>query len=165
MIRNQLSIRDKFHYRQGGWKYSGGVRLLLFVLLGVLFYFTLSGRLVPETYDIVPNTPAESTIRLRTAHPPSVAKTRGWRRRAAERQASSWMPPGSLSRPSLTRSFHVSEGPFGTSTIEMHPGTGQTSWHRLQPTHSGSSIQGTRSPAMDPKGRGRGAFAGRRRIA
>ncbi|WP_438446231.1 HD family phosphohydrolase [Gorillibacterium sp. sgz5001074] len=39
------------------------MRLLLFVLLGVLFYISLSGKLVPETYDIEPNTVAESTIR------------------------------------------------------------------------------------------------------
>lgn len=56
-------MKGKFSFAQGGWKYSGGVRLLLFMLLGVLLYVTLSGKLVPETYDIVPNTVAESTIR------------------------------------------------------------------------------------------------------
>lgn len=63
MIRNEGSIKGKLSYWQGGWKYSGTVRLMLFVLLGVLFYVSLSGKLVPQTYDIVPNTTAESTIR------------------------------------------------------------------------------------------------------
>ncbi len=63
MVRNEVSVKGKLSYWQGGWRYSGTVRLLLFVLLGVLFYISLSGKLVPETYDIEPNTVAESTIR------------------------------------------------------------------------------------------------------
>lgn len=63
MIRNVVPIKGKFSYNQGGWKQSGGVRFLLFTLFGVLLYFLLAGKLVPQTYDIVPNTVAESTIR------------------------------------------------------------------------------------------------------
>lgn len=62
MIRNEVSIKGKFSYRQGGWKYSRGIRYLLFVGLAVLFYVGLSGKLVPETYDIKPNTVSEKTI-------------------------------------------------------------------------------------------------------
>ena len=36
--------------------------------------------------------------------------------------------------------------PVGTSTIVMHCSTGQTSEHKLHPTHSSSSTWGTRSP-------------------
>ena len=36
----------------------------------------------------------------------------------------------------------------GASTITMQPGTGQTIWQRLQPTHSLSSMVGTREPSV-----------------
>jgi len=63
MTRNEVSIKKNISYRQGGWKHSGGIRLLLFILFAVLFYVTLAGRLVPQTYDIAPNTISEKTIR------------------------------------------------------------------------------------------------------
>ena len=66
---------------------------------------------------------------------------------------------GDLSRPAATRSFQVSAVPSRDSSIVMHPGTGQTSWHRLQPTHSGSSIHGTRSPARSAEDRAASARA------
>lgn len=63
LIRSEVSIRGKFNYRQTGWKYSGGVRFLIFLAVAVLFYLALQGRLVPRTYDIMPNTVSEKTIR------------------------------------------------------------------------------------------------------
>jgi cyclic-di-AMP phosphodiesterase PgpH len=63
MIRNVVPIKKKFSYSQGGWKQAGSVRFILFVLFAVLLYLLLAGKLVPQTYDIVPNTVAESNIR------------------------------------------------------------------------------------------------------
>lgn len=63
MIRNAVPVKKKFSYQQGGWKYALGVRIGLFAIFAVLLYALLSGNLVPQTYDIKPNTIAESTIR------------------------------------------------------------------------------------------------------
>lgn len=63
MVQKERALKKKFNYWQGGWKQAGGVRLGMFVLFAVMFYLLLSGKLVPQTYDIVPNTLAESTIR------------------------------------------------------------------------------------------------------
>lgn len=62
MILNEVSIKGKYSYRQGGWKYSRGIRFLLFAGLAVLFYAALAGKLVPETYDIKLGTISEKTI-------------------------------------------------------------------------------------------------------
>lgn len=62
MAQNQISIKGKLSYPYGGWKYSAVVRILLFVLFASLFYFTLSGKLVPKTYDIELGKPSETTI-------------------------------------------------------------------------------------------------------
>ncbi|MDF2925487.1 MAG: receptor with intracellular metal dependent phosphohydrolase [Paenibacillaceae bacterium] len=62
MMRKIMPIKRTFSYKQGGWKNSGAMRLLLFVLFGILLYLLLASKLVPETYDIVQNTVAESNI-------------------------------------------------------------------------------------------------------
>ena len=49
----------------------------------------------------------------------------------------------------FVRSSHVSGlRPVSTSTIVMHPSTGQTSEHKLHPTHSVSSTRGIRSSGV-----------------
>lgn len=63
MDQNQrISIDGKHSYRLGGWKTSLGIRLLLFALLGLLFYIALAGKLIPQTYDIEPGAVSEKTI-------------------------------------------------------------------------------------------------------
>ncbi|MDB5052268.1 MAG: receptor with intracellular metal dependent phosphohydrolase [Bacilli bacterium] len=56
MTRNEVSTDEKYTYRLTGWKYSSVIRLFLFFILMLLFYFSLSGKLVPQTYDIKPDT-------------------------------------------------------------------------------------------------------------
>ncbi|MFM9329705.1 HD family phosphohydrolase [Paenibacillus mesotrionivorans] len=63
MMRNSMKAKANFSSRPGGWKQAGSVRFLLFALFAVLLYLILADKLVPKTYDIVPNTPASSTIR------------------------------------------------------------------------------------------------------
>ncbi|REK61086.1 MAG: metal-dependent phosphohydrolase [Cohnella sp.] len=46
-----------------GWKTSGAVRTLLLLLFVLLFYFSLSSRLVPETYDITLGAKSEHDIK------------------------------------------------------------------------------------------------------
>jgi putative nucleotidyltransferase with HDIG domain len=62
LVQNQISIRGKHHYRAFGWKYSAGVRLLLFFSLILLFYFVVAGKLIPKTYDIELGSKSEKTI-------------------------------------------------------------------------------------------------------
>ena len=50
----------------------------------------------------------------------------------------------------FVRSSHVSGfSPVSTSTIVMHSSTGQTSEHKLQPTHSVSSTRGILSSGVE----------------
>lgn len=62
MIQQHISIKGKFQYRLGGWKYSAVVRFLLFLLLWLLFYFSFSGKIIPQTYDIQLNGVSEKSI-------------------------------------------------------------------------------------------------------
>jgi putative nucleotidyltransferase with HDIG domain len=63
MIKNEVNIQGKtFQYRLTGWKYSAGVRFLLFLVLALLFYFALYPKLVPQTFDIRLGGVAEKTI-------------------------------------------------------------------------------------------------------
>ncbi|MCY9669116.1 HDIG domain-containing protein [Paenibacillus alginolyticus] len=55
-------MRGKFHYQLNGWKYSAGIRVLLFLLLALIFYMSLYVKLVPQVYDIVLGTTSEKTI-------------------------------------------------------------------------------------------------------
>jgi cyclic-di-AMP phosphodiesterase PgpH len=52
MAQKQASTKGKFSYPLSGWKYSSIVRWLLFLLMALLFYFSLYGELVPKTFDI-----------------------------------------------------------------------------------------------------------------
>lgn len=54
MIRNQrISINGKsFSYRLSGWKYNAGIRVILLVGLAFLFYIALSGKWIPQRYDV-----------------------------------------------------------------------------------------------------------------
>ncbi|WP_307556096.1 MULTISPECIES: HD family phosphohydrolase [unclassified Paenibacillus] len=55
-------MKGKFHYQLNGWKYSTGIRVLLFLLLALIFYMSLYAKLVPQVYDIVLGTTSEKTI-------------------------------------------------------------------------------------------------------
>ncbi|GAA4858264.1 cyclic-di-AMP phosphodiesterase PgpH [Paenibacillus vulneris] len=61
-MKNQVSIQGKFHYKLAGWKYSALVRFLLFLVLTVMFYMALMGKLIPQTYDIQVGSTAEKDI-------------------------------------------------------------------------------------------------------
>jgi putative nucleotidyltransferase with HDIG domain len=60
--KNEVQMRGKFHYQLNGWKYSAGIRVLLFLLLALIFYMSLYVKLVPQVYDIVLGTTSEKTI-------------------------------------------------------------------------------------------------------
>ncbi|WP_409341325.1 HD family phosphohydrolase [Paenibacillus sp. MBLB4367] len=62
MIRDEMSIKGKLNQRLTGWKYSAGMRIILFLALALFFYGSLSGKVLPQTYDIKPNTVSEKTI-------------------------------------------------------------------------------------------------------
>jgi len=63
MLMNEQNLgKDKPGWRGAGWKQSFWVRLLLFAVMGLLFYFSLLGPLVPQTYHIVKGQKAEKTI-------------------------------------------------------------------------------------------------------
>ncbi|RUS48487.1 HD family phosphohydrolase [Cohnella sp. AR92] len=50
-------------FSAGGWKHSGAVRIILLLLFVLLFYLSLSPRLVPETYDIALGSKSENEIK------------------------------------------------------------------------------------------------------
>ncbi len=62
MKKNEVQMKGKFHYQLNGWKYSAGIRVLLFLLLALIFYMSLYVKLVPQVYDIVLGTTSEKTI-------------------------------------------------------------------------------------------------------
>lgn len=53
---------DKQETRLFGWRSSLWMRLLLYVLMGLIFYISLLGPLVPQKYDIQLGLPVEKTI-------------------------------------------------------------------------------------------------------
>lgn len=56
-------LKDRaLQYRTSGWKYSVATRYLLFLFLMLLFFVSLSPRLLPERYDIQVNMPSEKEI-------------------------------------------------------------------------------------------------------
>lgn len=61
-MKNQVSIQGKFQYRLAGWKYSAPLRIVLFVVLAVIFYTALMGKLIPQTFDIQLGSTAEKDI-------------------------------------------------------------------------------------------------------
>ncbi|MEX2462407.1 MAG: HDIG domain-containing metalloprotein [Paenibacillaceae bacterium] len=62
MNRTEESIGNKVNDWASSWRNNPFVRVVLFVLLIVLFYFSLSNKLVPKTYDIQPDTYSGKTI-------------------------------------------------------------------------------------------------------
>ncbi|RAV21756.1 HD family phosphohydrolase [Paenibacillus contaminans] len=62
MIRNDKPIKGKVQLRFSNWKYSAGMRIVLFLALALFFYASLAGKVLPQTYDIKPNTVSEKTI-------------------------------------------------------------------------------------------------------
>ncbi|GIP39614.1 cyclic-di-AMP phosphodiesterase PgpH [Paenibacillus sp. J31TS4] len=56
------SLKPNTASRQTGWRTSGLVRFFLFVALALILYASLLGKVVPQTYDIRPNTVSEKTI-------------------------------------------------------------------------------------------------------
>ncbi|MFK7693441.1 HD family phosphohydrolase [Paenibacillus sp. HJGM_3] len=64
MSRNgRFSTNGKsFSYRLNGWKYSVGIRVILFVGLAFLFYMALSGKWIPQRYDLQLGMASDRTI-------------------------------------------------------------------------------------------------------
>jgi putative nucleotidyltransferase with HDIG domain len=62
VMKNEVQMKGKFHYQLNGWKYSTGIRILLFLLLALVFYISLYAKLVPQVYDIELGTTSETTI-------------------------------------------------------------------------------------------------------
>lgn len=62
MASKQPSKLSGFVYTNNGWKYSTATRYALFLLLGLVFYFSLSSDLLPKRYDIKENTLSEKEI-------------------------------------------------------------------------------------------------------
>lgn len=61
-MKNEVQMKGKFHYRLSGWKYNTGVKVILFLILGLIFYVTLYAKLVPQVFDITLGMKSEKTI-------------------------------------------------------------------------------------------------------
>lgn len=61
MVR-KFSIFSRIARHFGSWKNSSGIRLVLFLSLGIFFYFILSGHLISKTYDLDVNSVANQPI-------------------------------------------------------------------------------------------------------
>lgn len=62
MTRKELSMGSKVNDWALDWRSNPLLRFILFFLLILFFYFSLSNKLVPKTYDIEPDTYSEKTI-------------------------------------------------------------------------------------------------------
>jgi putative nucleotidyltransferase with HDIG domain len=62
MSKTEMQSRGITYDQLIGWKYSGWTRLLLFLLLMLLFYFSLSPKLIPQVYDIQLGAASAKTI-------------------------------------------------------------------------------------------------------
>jgi len=63
VVQNQRNSNDgQPTIRPGGWKTSFGIRLLLFVLLGLLFYIAVDSRVIPQTFNVQLGAVSEKTI-------------------------------------------------------------------------------------------------------
>ncbi|AHV98434.1 HD family phosphohydrolase [Paenibacillus sabinae] len=62
MASKQPSKFSGFSYNVSGWKYSAVTRYALFLLLGILVYFSLSPDLLPKRYDIKEGTNSAKEI-------------------------------------------------------------------------------------------------------
>jgi len=62
MQNSEQNAKDKPAARASGWRNNGWIRLLLFLSMGLIFYVSLIGPLVPQKYNIVKGMPAEKRI-------------------------------------------------------------------------------------------------------
>ncbi|MFI2857438.1 HD family phosphohydrolase [Paenibacillus sp. JSM ZJ436] len=62
MAPNKPSTDKSMSIRHNGWKYSVATRYILFLLLALLIYISLSLKLLPERYDIQVGTRSEKSI-------------------------------------------------------------------------------------------------------
>ncbi|WP_019909249.1 HD family phosphohydrolase [Paenibacillus sp. HW567] len=62
MASKQPTKLSGFVYSNNGWKYSAATRYALFLLLALVFYFSLSSDLVPKKYDIKEGTHSAKEI-------------------------------------------------------------------------------------------------------
>jgi putative nucleotidyltransferase with HDIG domain len=62
MASKQPTKLSGFVYSNNGWKYSAVTRYALFLLLGLVFYFSLAPDLLPKRYDIKEGTPSAKEI-------------------------------------------------------------------------------------------------------
>lgn len=62
MTSNDRNNRSKLHTKTAGWKHSVGVRYALFLLLIIVFYFSLSPNLLPDKYNIAVGLPSDKEI-------------------------------------------------------------------------------------------------------
>ncbi|SEB41108.1 HDIG domain-containing metalloprotein [Paenibacillus sp. GP183] len=62
MSKTEMQAKSKIHDQLIGWKYSGWTRILLFLMLMLLFYFSLSPKLIPQVYDIKLGAASAKTI-------------------------------------------------------------------------------------------------------
>ncbi|ASA23603.1 HD family phosphohydrolase [Paenibacillus donghaensis] len=62
MASKQPTKLNGFVYSSSGWKYSVATRYALFLLLGIVFYFSLSSDLLPKRYDIKEGTQSAKEI-------------------------------------------------------------------------------------------------------
>ncbi|WP_054941792.1 HD family phosphohydrolase [Paenibacillus ihuae] len=74
MASKQPSKLSGFVYSNNGWKYSAATRYALFLLLGIVFYFSLSSDLLPKRYDIKVNTTSAKEITAPKQIPDDKAK-------------------------------------------------------------------------------------------
>lgn len=61
-MNQKEDVPRKFALGISGWKQSAVVRLFLFFAIALTLYFSLADRLIPQTYDIQPNTISDRTI-------------------------------------------------------------------------------------------------------
>lgn len=74
MASKQPSKLSGFVYSTNGWKYSAVSRYALFLLLGLVFYFSLSSDLLPKKYDIKEGTRSAKEITAPKQIPDTNAK-------------------------------------------------------------------------------------------
>ncbi|TVX94296.1 HD family phosphohydrolase [Paenibacillus agilis] len=60
--KNNGSNRRIRPVKTGGWKYSLGMRIVLFVVLTIFIYFSLAPKMLPEKFDIQIGNPVEKNI-------------------------------------------------------------------------------------------------------
>lgn len=62
MTSSNQQGKSKLQSKTAGWKYSSSVRYVLYGVLIVMLYFSMSPKLLPETYDIAVGLPADKEI-------------------------------------------------------------------------------------------------------